>query len=366
MELMRIRQRADQQVPRVKEPMYILAGVSSKTIEANVLSELRNKYNIEFKFDKWGNFTLFGVKVIMAYTGSIAGLGAIRGVTAWGAYVNEASLAVQAVFIEIIQRCSAPESHIICDTNPDNPEHYLKKEFIDKSISGKSPDILQFQFRLDDNTFLDPGYVRHLKESEPSGMFYDRNIEGRWVTGEGVVYKDFDEQTMVEQHLDMPPGSTVYCGVDWGYEHKGCIVVMADDTNGNTIMLEEHTRQHEEIDYWVRVARDIQSRYGHRIPFFADSARPEHVARFIHEDINCDYANKARLSGVEEVASLMKQGHFFVSRDTADKFFDEIYNYVWDEKSGEPVKLNDDVMDAVRYAIYTKHHVGAEVTTRPQ
>ena len=27
--------------------------------------------------------------------------------------------------------------------------------------------------------------------------------------------------------------------------------------------------------------------------------------------------------------------------------------YVWNEKTGEPIKLYDDVMDAIRYAIYT-------------
>ena len=37
-----------------------------------------------------------------------------------------------------------------------------------------------------------------------------------------------------------------------------------------------------------------------------------------------------------------------------DKFLDEIYQYTWDEKTGMPVKVNDDVMDAFRYAIATR------------
>ena len=98
------------------------------------------------------------------------------------------------------------------------------------------------------------------------------------------------------------------------------------------------------------------------------------MARFIREDINCINANKSVLSGIEEVARLMKQGRFFVSRagitgvgDDGEKlfgkFFDEIYQYVWDEKTGEPVKLNDDVMDAIRYAIYSQHHKSVEIVT---
>ena len=129
LELKRVRKIADEL--GVDEPMYILAGVSSKTIQNNILQELTNKYGIDFHFDKHGSFTLFGVKCVTAFTGSISGLGAIRGMTAFGAYINEASLANQAVFNEIDSRCSAKGARIICDTNPDNPEHWLKKDYID-------------------------------------------------------------------------------------------------------------------------------------------------------------------------------------------------------------------------------------------
>lgn len=76
-ELRRVRKIADAE--GVKEPMYILAGVSSATINKNILQELYNMYNIELKFDKHNNFKLFGVKVVQAYTGNIGGVGAIRG-----------------------------------------------------------------------------------------------------------------------------------------------------------------------------------------------------------------------------------------------------------------------------------------------
>ena len=117
MELRRVRQVADKL--GVKEPMYILAGYSSKSLQNNVLQELTNKYDINFQFDKHNSFTLFGVKLVQTFTGSIAGLGAIRGMTSFGAYINEASLANEEVFNEILNRCSAQGARIICDTNPD-------------------------------------------------------------------------------------------------------------------------------------------------------------------------------------------------------------------------------------------------------
>lgn len=345
-ELIRVRKIADSL--KIKEPMYILAGVSSKTIQNNVLQEIYNRYQLDIKFDKHNSFTLFGVKVVQAFTGTIGGLGGIRGMTAFGAYVNEASLANEKVFKEIISRCSGDGARIVFDTNPDNPEHWLKKEYIDS----KSENIISYHFELDDNTFLSPRYIQNIKESTPSGMFYDRDIRGLWVTGEGVVYSDFDSNKHFINDVDNVEFETYIAGVDWGYSHFGSIVVFGIDKLNNWYLLEEHAKQFKEIDYWADVALDIKARYGN-INFYCDSARPEHVERFRRERIRAINADKSVLSGIEEVARLIKLGRFFVVSDKVKVFKKEIYNYVWDEKTGNPVKENDDVMDSMRYAIYS-------------
>lgn len=345
-ELIRVRKIADKL--KIKEPMYILAGVSSKTIQNNVLQEIYNRYQLDIKFDKHNSFTLFGVKVVQAFTGTIGGLGGIRGMTAFGAYVNEASLANEKVFKEIISRCSGDGARIVFDTNPDNPEHWLKKEYIDS----KSENIISYHFELDDNTFLSPRYIQNIKESTPSGMFYDRDIRGLWVTGEGVVYSDFDSNKHLINDIDNVEFETYIAGVDWGYSHFGSIVVFGIDKLNNWYLLEEHAKQFKEIDYWADVALDIKARYGN-INFYCDSARPEHVERFRRERIRAINADKSVLSGIEEVARLIKLGRFFVVSDKVKVFKKEIYNYVWDEKTGNPVKENDDVMDSMRYAIYS-------------
>lgn len=345
-ELIRVRKIADKL--KIKEPMYILAGVSSKTIQNNVLQEIYNRYQLDIKFDKHNSFTLFGVKVVQAFTGTIGGLGGIRGMTAFGAYVNEASLANEKVFKEIISRCSGDGARIVFDTNPDNPEHWLKKEYIDS----KSENIISYHFELDDNTFLSPRYIQNIKESTPSGMFYDRDIRGLWVTGEGVVYSDFDSNKHFINDVDNVEFETYIAGVDWGYSHFGSIVVFGIDKLNNWYLLEEHAKQFKEIDYWADVALDIKTRYGN-INFYCDSARPEHVERFRRERIRAINADKSVLSGIEEVARLIKLGRFFVVSDKVKVFKKEIYNYVWDEKTGNPVKENDDVMDSMRYAIYS-------------
>lgn len=356
-ELRRVRAIADKE--NIKEPMYILAGVSSSTIQKNILQELYNMYNIVPKYDKHGNFILFGVKVVQAYTGNIGGVKSVRGMTSYGAYINEASLANQEVFAEIVSRCSGTGARILADTNPDNPEHWLKREYIDKSTDR----IKSFHFQLDDNTFLSDRYRQNIKETTPSGMFFDRDIKGLWVSAEGVVYRDFDANKHYIQSEDLPALSDFYCGVDWGYEHWGSIVVIGETSDGKAYLIEEHAQQFEEIDYWVDVAKDIQNKYGYRVPFYCDSARPEHVARFEREGIRAINADKARLSGVESVSKMFKTDKLFVCRDRVSKFRDEIYQYVWDKKKGEPIKQFDDVMDSLRYAIYNYHKPKAELRT---
>lgn len=345
-ELRRVRKIANDL--KIREPMYILAGVSSKTIQNNVLQELYNRYELEIKFDKHNSFTLFGVKVVQAFTGTIAGLGGIRGMTAFGAYINEASLANETVFKEIISRCSGDGARIVFDTNPDNPEHWLKKEYIDS----KNENIISYHFRLDDNTFLSERYIRNIKESTPTGMFYDRDIEGLWVTGEGVVYSDFDGNKHFINDISGIDFETYIAGVDWGYSHYGSIVVFGIDKENNWYLVEEHATQFKEIDYWVEIALGVKERYGN-INFYCDSARPEHVERFRRERIRAINADKSILSGIEEVARLIKLDRFFVLSSKVKQFKKEIYNYIWDEKTGNPVKENDDVMDAIRYAVYS-------------
>lgn len=351
-ELIRVKKKATSL--GIDEPMYILGGVSSGTIQTNILQELTNKYGIEFQFDKHNNFKLFGVKIIQTFTGTIAGLKSIRGMTAFGAYINEGTLANKEVFDEIIKRCSGEGARIICDTNPDHPGHWLKKDYIDNP----SKNIISFHFVLTDNTFLSQRYIDNLIETTPSGVFTDRGIFGLWTVGEGAVYKDFDGEKHYIHSSEVPKLTHFYCGVDWGYEHYGSIVVVGQTDSGEAYLIEEYAKQHEEIDYWVDIAKDVQKRYGRMIPFYCDTARPEHIARFTREKLNAIYADKSILSGVEAVAKRFKNGKLFVMSDKVEKFKEEIYQYIWDKKSGKPREEHDDVLDALRYAIYSSEVYG--------
>lgn len=349
-ELRRVRKIANKL--NIPLPQYILAGADLGAIQRNVLNELTNKYDIEFKFDKHNRFILFGVQVCCFGHSKINDLGRIRGMTAFGAYINEGTMANEEVFNEIKARCSGEGARILIDTNPDQPEHWLKVNFIDKA-DGKV--IQAFHYELDENTFLSERYRENIKASTPTGMFTDRDIRGLWVSAEGIVYKDFRKDIHYINSSKLKDINFVkyFAGVDWGYEHFGSIVVIGKDDKDNLYLLKEYSKQYEEIDYWVNVAKEIKAKYGN-IFFYCDSARPEHVARFRKEGLRAKNADKAVLSGIESVAKRFKTKTFFVVYDEVDLFKKEIFMYAWNKKTGEPIKLWDDVLDALRYAIYTE------------
>ena len=337
-----------------KHPRFILAGATSGSIYNNVISELQTQFGLTLKPDFHNHYHLFDVDIVPVYTSSISGLSSARGFTAYGAYVNEASLANHEVFNEIQNRCSQPGSHIICDTNPDIPTHWFKTDFIDNH----DPDsgIISFNFTIDDNTFLDPEYVKSMKASKPKGMFYDRDILGLWVTGEGIVYQDFDQNTMLVEEI--PDNLNYYCGVDWGYAkgHENVITVFGDDPETDaTYLTSIFNSTGKFIDYWVDIAHKIQDEHGRNINFWCDSARPEYVNYFQENNINARNADKSVMDGVEYCAQRIKTNKFKVLRSCAKPFLDDIYQYVWDPIKGVPKKEHDNVMDSFRYAVYNQH-----------
>lgn len=351
-ELSRVRKIADRL--GVDEPIYILAGTSSTSIQNNVLQELYNKYGFEPKYDKHGSFVFCGVKVVQVYTGSKSGLKRARGFTAFGAYVNEASLANEVVFKEIISRCSGEGARVVWDSNPDNPNHWLNRDYIGKN-DGK---IIDFSFKLDDNTFLSKRYIDSIKAATPKGKFYDRDILGKWTVAEGAIYADYDTKIHVVDEL--PDMRRYFAGIDWGYTHYGSIVIVGEGVDNNYYLVDGVASQFKEIDWWVEQARKLTDIYGN-IPLYADSARPEHVARFDNEGFDISNANKSVIAGIELIAKLFKEQKLYVKRDFVPRFFDEVFQYRWKENStrDEPLKEFDDVLDSVRYALYSDYVVNS-------
>jgi PBSX family phage terminase large subunit len=337
---------------------FIIGGATQASIRRNILNDMEAILSKELKLNKANAITVMGNKIYCFDGANADAWKKARGFTSAGALLNEGTALHDSFVKEVISRCSYKGARVLIDTNPENPAHSVKTDYIDKDgqvLDSGRLNIRAFHFTLFDNNFLDPEYVESIIASTPSGMFTDRDIYGQWVSAEGVIYKDFhkDVHYISQEEFDKVRIVKYFAGVDWGYEHYGSIVVLGIADNGNLYLIEEHAKQHEEIDYWVKVAKGVKERYGN-INFYCDTARPEHIIRFRRERIRAINADKKVVSGIEEVARLFKLNKLFIVRNNVERFDKEIYLYVWNERTGEPVKLWDDVLDAVRYAIYTE------------
>jgi PBSX family phage terminase large subunit len=347
-ELRRVKVAADK--AGVLLPQYILAGADLSAIRRNVLNELTNKYGLQFSFDKSNRFKLFGVLVCCFGHSKINDLGRIRGMTSWGAYINECSVANPHVFDEIKSRCSAPGARLIMDTNPDRPSHWLKTDYIDKA-DGKT--IKRFHWKLNDNTFLSRRYIESIKASTPGGMFYERDINGEWVAAAGVVYPDFDPNVNYISAKDVPHITRYFAGMDFGWEHTGAIVLMGEDADGRLYLLREWSAKHRSINDWVRIVREEIEPITSRITLYCDSARPDLINEMVCADLDARQARKDVVAGISTVATLFKTRKLFVVKENVKEFKTEIESYVWKEDEDAPIKENDDIMDALRYAVYS-------------
>lgn len=335
---------------------FIIGGATQAAIRRNILDDMELILGKELKLDKANAVKIFGNKVYVFDGQNSDAWKKARGFTAAGAFLNEGTALHDKFVKEVLSRCSYKGAKVLIDTNPENPMHPVKTDYIDNSgqrLSNGKLNIKAFQFTLHDNTFLDDEYIESIIASTPSGMFTDRDIYGKWVSAEGVVYSDFnkDIHLIKTEQLQEIQFKEYFAGVDWGFEHHGSIVVIGRAIDGKFYLVEEHAHQHKFIDEWVLIAQDIVRRYGN-INFYSDSARPEYIVEFRKNKLRAINADKNILSGVEEVAKLIKTGNFFFV-DTANRFKEEIYNYVWQGDTGKPTKVYDDVLDSIRYAIYT-------------
>ena len=346
-ELRRIRRIADR--IGVKHPQYILVGSDLGAVHRNILNELTNKYGLEFQFDKFNRFDLFGVRVCCFGHSKINDLGRIRGMTAFGAYINEATKANQEVFNEIKSRCSGDGARLLIDTNPDNPLHWLKQDYINKA-DGRT--IAEFHWKLTDNTFLSDRYRQSIIDSIPSGMFTDRDVNGAWAAASGIVYPDFQEDIHFIHADQLPPMMRHFVGVDFGWEHYGAFTLFGVGVDGNLYLLREWSAKHRSIDDWIAIGKGIVSNCGD-IMFYCDSARPDLIREMQVGGLRAMNAIKDVVAGIGYVASLFKQRKLFVVSEDVSQFKKEIGVYAWKENADEPVKEMDDVMDSMRYGVYS-------------
>ena len=337
-----------------KKLNFIMTGYTLSSLKKNVLDDLTDIFGVDTRLDSNNTFELFGNKMRCFGTNDCDAYKSIKGFTAYGLYANEINLSHKSAIEEAIKRCSGDGARMIADCNPDSPNHWVKTDIIDKSGLRLSDGSILYDsnhFTLHDNSkknggTLSDAYIESL-ERTLSGVSYDRDVKGLWVAREGIVYDCFIESQMIVEHPAYC--SEYFAGVDWGFEHYGVIVLLGVDRE-KIVVMDIIKEKHKDIDWWKARQDEIKAKYK-CYEWYCDSARPEYVKKFGGID-----SDKSVIEGIDKVYSMLYNNQLLVSRKCSQLFTDEVYKYRW--KTGlkeEPVKENDDIMDAIRYAIFNKY-----------
>ncbi len=297
---------------------FIIAGRTMGALKRNVvkpLLQILNAWGLKYDYNRSENiitvdeneYHLFGAS-------NEASQDIVQGMTAAGAYADEAALFPESFINQMIARCSVEGSRIWMNCNPEGPKHWFLVEYIQKA---KEKRILHLRFTLDDNLTLSRS-VRERYKRQWSGVFYLRNILGEWAAAEGAIYENLVEDQ--ERYIiDVLPADVRFgvIGIDFGgrlsghafnftgFRHRFRGIVTMDDFYRKGIITP--TQLEDDFIAFVRLCL----------------ARGVPIA-----DIKADSAEQVLIAGLNK--ALMKAGlPYVVTNAIKGKIIDRIRLYVF-------------------------------------
>lgn len=336
-----------------KDRNYLMTAKTLTSLKRNVLDLLESlvgsnnfSYNIN---QKQGN--LFGRTIYLEGVNDARAENKIRGMTLQGAYCDELTLFSEEFFKMLLSRLSEPGAKLLATTNPDNPNHWLKTNYIDR----EDLNMLTVKFLIDENTFLPKEYIDDLK-TEYTGVFYDRFILGLWVIAEGLVYPQFDkDKHLVEYKEDKKDNGLYYISIDYGTVNPFSAGLWKIRDN-KAIRIKEYyhnSRKTKKRKTDEEYYSDIEKLAGDKIIQYividpSASSFIETIRR--HGKFSVKKANNDVINGIRTVSTMLNKNVLLFDKSCVDTV-KEFQSYVWDEKSTEDkvIKENDHAMDEIRY-----------------
>ena len=345
----------------------LMVGKTHRTLKRNVLDPLH-----EFLGSRrmvvntgTGEAKILGRKVYMVGANDERALTKIQGLTLAGAYGDEVTTWPSSFFKMLLSRLSIEGAWFGGTTNPDAPLHWLKREFIDRETE---LDLKVFQFKLNDNTFLDPLYIESLKK-EYTGLWRKRYIDGLWVAAEGPIYDSIDEDRHVIDAI--PEGvviDTYSVGIDYGTSNPFVALLIAHGRNQVDYVIGEYrwdsrARGYQKTDAQYRV--EVEKWLPEALPsgaqvdvVWCDPSAASFIVECGQGWLPVMQAKNDVIDGIRLVSSRLTGDRIMFIKGAAHETFEEMQSYAWDQKKqqkGEdaPIKSGDHGPDALRYDIFS-------------
>ena len=272
----------------------------------------------------------------------------IQGITLSGILLDEVALMPKSFVQQACARCSVAGSRLWFNCNPEGPEHWFYKEFIEKC---REKNLLRLQFTMNDNRAL-PQQVRSRYERMFSGVFYRRYVLGQWCMAEGLVYDFSRERHTVDT---VPATGQYYISVDYGTLNpfSAGLWCVAED---RAVRVREYYycgrdkgKQKTDEEYYQAL---VELAAGLPITqVIVDPSAASFIATIrAHGLFSVRKAKNEVLPGIRWVATLLAEGVVKIHSSCRDTIR-EFGLYRWDQTGQQDrvYKENDHAMDDVRY-----------------
>lgn len=249
-------------------------------------------------------------------------------------------------------------------TNPDGPQHWLKKRFMDEKTfeDGTPITLMDREVVLTtpyDNPFLPAEYIRDL-EKNLKGLAKQRLLYGKWVQAEGIIYEGFDREHHVITDKDLLPWNEYkdyVAGADSNFPLPRAAVFIGIRGDGRRDIIDEFYRESahpEDVRNWLLKWYGVVKK---NIRVYHDPSDPEAMTKIRAPGIIVMKAINDVNPGIDSVTWYIEEGLLRVhSRCT--NWMTECEGYVWKKDSSKleraPDKTRPDhLMDATRYALHS-------------
>lgn len=342
-----------------KEGLTVILGVTKSTIERNVLEPMRNIYGDELvgTISSDNRIWLFGERCYALGAEKITQVSKIRGASIKYCYGDEVADWSIEVFELLKSRLDKAYSCFDGTFNPQYPSHWLKT-FLDSDA-----DIFSQTYTIDDNPFLPPEFIENLKREYAGSVYYKRYILGEWSLAEGMIYPSYS--SALETPFTPPRWRDVFISIDYGTQNAFAALLWGKSEGVWHIFREyrysgRDTQVQKTDEDYVRdmerfVSESLPEDQQRGVMTIIDPSAASFIAALRRSRLafRVRKADNDVLDGIRDVAVCMQRGDVRIF-DNLPELRKEFDGYVWDDKADDkPIKVNDHLMDALRYGVRT-------------
>jgi phage terminase large subunit len=251
------------------------------------------------------------------------------------------------------------ENQMLLSHNPVDEFHWTKTEVIDKA-DGKNIAVLKTTFK--NNPRLPESAIRTLmRYKEIDEAFYQVYALGEYAVIQSRIFNNFFITSSLKQN------APIAYGLDFGYNNETALIAVIyydGDLYLHELIYQKYMTMSDLIE---KMKLEIPKHWRH-IPIYGDASRPDEIEEISRAGFICLPADKNVKMGIDKV----KRFKLYIP-DFDVNLLREIRNYKWREDVrnnrvlDEPIKMNDHLMDALRYAVYTSEiEIAAEWGMNPK